>query len=293
MKLVSRSGVLAFVLWCGAANPALAQSCADDHRTKVLAIGDSILFETQHYLTWLLEAGQKAEVRVFATSGSAICAWFPGAADPQNVIPTDIESQVREFQPDVVVFQFWGNVNAFAISPCMGELKRGAEDYYARIAADAQAAMIHVFNGAWSAGIAMPKVFWALQPPDPYTQAAPSRNNDSYRALGEDDSWADSVRFPDAGRDVSRAFVGQDRYGYTRWLPCLQGWESVAAGTCRDTMLGAFNVVRDGTDNAPGIHFCPSEGHLDAFGDCSVYSSGALRYALGIAGPILDEFDLH
>lgn len=283
-----------FVCWCllSCAGVAQAQPFDARHKAKVLAFGDSILFEAQSYTKWLLTAADKAEAQFYATSGSALCAWFPGAEDPQNVIPVDIETQVREYKPDVVILQFWGNPNAFAISPCMGDLKRGDEDYYARYASDANAAMVHVFNGAWAAGITMPKVYWVMQPPDPYTPDVPRRLNEIYRALAADDTWAPSVRFPDAGRDVSRAFVGGDRYGHTRWLPCLSGWESVAAGTCRATAMGEFNVVRDGTDAVPGIHFCPSEGILSCQGDCSVYSSGALRYSIGIADPILTELDL-
>lgn len=267
-----------------------AQPYSPQHKAKVLMFGDSILFESKNYATWALQLAGKAEVRAYAVSGSALCAWFPDSGSA-GVIPTDIVTQVRDWKPDAVVFQFWGNANFYDISPCMGALERGADDYYERYRADAVAAMWHVLAGALDANIQMPKVYWVMQPPDPYVPDAPRRINEGYRALAQDPNW-DSVRFADAGLEVSLARKDGDRYGYTRWLPCMPDWESVEENTCRATGYGGLNVVRDGTDENPGIHFCPSEGTLNDKGDCSVYASGALRYALGMANPILDELGL-
>lgn len=269
---------------------AFAEPFTVDHKAKVLMVGDSILFESKNVATWALTLSNKAEVRAFAVPGTALCAWFKDSGSPAPVT-TDIATQVREWKPDAVVFQFWGNPNAFGLSPCMGDLARGTDEYYARYRADAEAAMYHVLRGALDAQIAMPKVYWVLQPPDPALADAPRRIDEGYRALADNPSW-DTVRFADAGAAVSLAANGGDRYGYTRWLPCLPGWESVEEKTCRATAYGGLNIVRDGTDEQQGIHFCPFDGTVENDGECSVYSSGALRYGFGIANPILDELGL-
>jgi len=273
------------------ASRSYAQPFSSDHKAKVLMFGDSILFESKHYARWALELGGKAEVRAFATSGSALCAWFPGSGSSEFWIPTDIATQVREWKPDAVVFQFWGNANFLDISPCMGDLQRGDPDHYRRYREDAVAAMWHVLRGALDAEIATPKVYWVLQPPDPYRPEIPRLIDEGYRQLATDDTWS-TVRFADAGDSVSLSQRGGGRYDYTRWLPCLPGWESVENNTCRATGYGGLNIVRDGSDANQGIHFCPEDGRIDDDGACSVYSSGALRYGLGIANPILDELGL-
>lgn len=75
------------------------------------------------------------------------------------------------------------------------------------------------------------------------------------------------VHFVDAGAAVE----GNDG-SFTPTLPCLVGE--------RECGPGGYNVVRSND----GLHFCPG---LEAFDDCTTYSSGAYRFAMTIAAALI------
>jgi hypothetical protein len=169
-----------------------------------------------------------------------------------------------------VVVEFSGN----ALTPCMldpdGEPLAGAA-YLDRYRADAEA-VVKIFSPLEA------RLYFAGAP-----SPAVVGGDDSFRGGRLDDAYRElaaargpRVAFVDAGAAVL------DRGRWTRSLPCLP--EEPCGGSTDGSP--PVNVVR-----APdGNHFCPVAKHAvsGVTGDCPVWSSGAYRYALAMAQPVLD-----
>ena len=196
---------------------------------------------------WQFLLGADVETEVWAFGGTAPCDWF-----------SKIEELVEHRRPDVVVFSFLGQ----GLTPCMrgprGELtptEIGAK--YRRHAARAtEIAQRYGAKVAWSAG-PMP-----LAPPvwQPAVIAA-------YREVAS--------THPDTSYVDGNALFGPHG-GYVHEAPCLP-FERCDGPAGR-------NIVH----SPDGTHFCPAPVPLDLFdGRCRLYSSGALRYAIELANPVV------
>ena len=274
---------------------AAAQPFSTGNPARILAVGDSILNEAKYPLTQALDATGKARVTSHALSGSALCSWFDDSLGRGIRWDQALKRSVATLKPHAIIMQFWGNDDAFGTNPCMAARRRGTREYFAKYEGDTYRAMQLIQEGARQAGIAMPLVFWVKQPPQPplggvIIERTPRElDNRYYYGVGD---LRGRARFPDAGREVSAAMLGGDRYGYVLELPCLF-FETADKQQCGVEAPPGYNRVRDHAlsfGDERGIHFCPVGANLD--GTCSVFSSGALRYGYAIANDIIDELRL-
>ena len=166
------------------------------------------------------------------------------------------------WRPEAAVVQFSGN----AFTPCMAGYAAGTPQYYAKYRQDAEAA-VRILTAAGA------DVYLVSAPPAATAEQSMNLTeiNQMYAASAAADP---GVSFVDAGRALT---VDQE---FTWTMPCLP------FEPC--TGIDGTNVVR-----APdGVHFCPvGYGSGGAVG-CAVYSSGALRYALAMLGPVLNGLGL-
>jgi len=214
---------------------------------KVAFYGDSLGMEAGQDFSTLSQAAGGSAF-VRAFPGTAVCDWLPN-------MPADDAA----FHPTAVVIEFGGN----DYTPCMAGDPIGSPQYYAKYRADTQAA-IDLFRADGA------EVFLVGLP---YDESSSSNVNVAilnqvYASLSAANTGVDYV---DAGQAVMA-------YGAFTWtLPCLSGEPCTGpSGT---------NVVR-----APdGVHFCPTATVtiVDYFAECSVYSSGAYRFAAAILSPVL------
>jgi hypothetical protein len=175
------------------------------------------------------------------------------------------------FRPQAVVLEFSGN----ALTPCMrdgaGQPLSGTAKLE-KYTSDANIA-IHIFTATGA------RVYLAGYPISRAAAEglAPGWNqlNGLYAHLA---SITAGTGFIDAGSVV------EDHGHYTDTLPCLTG------ELCIGTLDGArpANVVR----SPDGVHFCPggNDSVNPATGVCSVWSSGAYRYGLAMAAPVINDF---
>jgi hypothetical protein len=179
---------------------------------------------------------------------SAPCDWLPE-------MPTDVAS----FQPTAVVLEFAGD----NFTPCMSGYPLGSPQYYAKYQSDMQSA-INLLRAAGSdvylIGIAY----------DNNTSLNPNvaNLNQIYASLAAANT---GVNYVDAGQAVMLDGA------FTWTLPCLPGEPCTGpSGT---------NIVR-GPD---GSHFCPSGSDtiVGYYAECTVYSSGAFRFAAAMLNPVL------
>ena len=204
-----------------------------------------------------MEAGQDFSSLAQAAGGSAFVRAFPGTAlcDWLPNMPQDDAA----FHPTAVVIEFSGD----DYTPCMAGDPIGSPQYYAKYRSDLQAAIdLLRADGA--------EVFLVGLPYD--ESASLNVNLASLNQLYASVAAANTgVDYVDAGQAVMA-------YGAFAWtLPCLSGEPCTGpSGT---------NVVR-----APdGVHFCPSANVtvVNYFAECSVYSSGAFRFAAAMLSPVL------
>jgi ribosomal protein L24E len=179
---------------------------------------------------------------------SAPCDWLP-----------EMPGDVASFQPTAVVLEFAGD----NFTPCMSGYQLGSPQYYAKYQADTQSA-INVLRAAGSV------VYLVGIPYDNNTSLNPNvaNLNEIYASLAAANT---GVNYVDAGQAVML------NGAFTWTLPCLPGEPCTGpSGT---------NVVR-GPD---GSHFCPSGSDTinGYFAECTVYSSGALRFAGAMLKPVL------
>ncbi|HUE06422.1 MAG TPA: hypothetical protein VMP41_03270 [Acidimicrobiales bacterium] len=203
------------------------------------------------------EAGEDFSTLAQAAGASAFVRAFPGTA-PCDWIP-QMSADDAEFHPTDVVLLFDGGY----FTPCMSGYAFGSPEYYAKYQTDIQAAIdLLRADGA--------HVFLVGLPYDesPTLSANAATLNQIYASVAAANAGVDYV---DAGQSVMA-------YGSFTWtLPCLPGEPCTGpSGT---------DVVR-----APdGVHFCPNgvSTQVDYFTECSVYSSGAFRFATAMLNPIL------
>ena len=220
---------------------------------RIVVFGDSLMHEAHSFLAW--DLGDLGPIESHTYPMTAPCD-FRDSFDRALVDP-----------PSMAVFEFSGNAMTNCMSNDDGSFP-DANGIAARYAADA-ATITERFAAAGAT------VVWVDAPrgrpdasgtgqfsgPEPFTAAIYRAIAQRFDALGLD------VRFVAAGGSVLT-----ERGAWTATLPCDPA--DIAAAACHD---GAA-VVR-----APdGAHFCPS-AISDAGGTCSVWSSGAWRYAEAIA----------
>ncbi|HKA92571.1 MAG TPA: hypothetical protein VKE97_02110 [Acidimicrobiia bacterium] len=221
---------------------------------RVILYGDSLAFESRDAFALALQRGNDIEVVDRTYGGTAIC-------DRLDRMRQDL----HDLQPAAVVIEFAGN----NVTPCMqgpdGPLTGAAlaEKYRddARTATD-------IFAGA---GV---RVYWIGAPPITASQAGDFAR---VRRLYEAQAGGVTQATPPFGAveyvDADRAVVDGGRF--TATLPCLPS-EGPAEG-CVDGRIPVRAL--------DGVHFCPVRTGPGT-DHCPVYSSGAVRFGLAMAGPV-------
>ena len=214
---------------------------------RIVFYGDSLASEAGQNFVFLASASG-ASARVRTFPGTATCDYFATMA-----------ADAQDFQPNAAVLAFSGN----AFTPCMAGYQPGTPQYFAKYLNDTQTA-ISIFR---SVGAKVVLVGLPLDATAGLSQNIPPLNQ-------IDQSLASSnprVTYDDAGQAV----MANGQFTWT--LPCL------SFEPC--TGPNGMNVVR-----APdGVHFCPSgmSTRVSYFEECSVYSSGAFRFAAAMLAPAL------
>ena len=204
------------------------------------------------------EAGEDFSSLAQAAGASAFVRAFPGTAPCDWLSEMSVDD--ASFHPTAVVLLFSGA----NFTPCMSGYAFASPQYYAKYQTDVQAA-IDLFRSDGA------QVFLVGLPYDesPTLSANVANLNQLYASMAAANTGVDYV---DAGQSVMA-------YGSFTWtLPCLPGEPCTGpSGT---------NVVR-----APdGVHFCPNgdSTQVDYFTECTVYSSGAFRFATAMLNPVLN-----
>jgi hypothetical protein len=217
--------------------------------TQIALFGDSLAWEAQPYYDDLAHAAGDVAHTYDSHGGTAICDWL-----------TRMREVEAEYHPSAAQLEFSGN----NLTPCMKGYGLYSPGYYAKYRADTLSA-IKIFAGGGA------HVFLIGAPITRAQQLVPDwqRLNSQYEEIAAADPA--HVTYVDAG--VAVELPG---HGYTDTLPCLE--HESCTGTIVDGVRS--NVVR----SADGVHFCPTEQGNDSgvIGGCSVYSSGAYRYAKAI-----------
>lgn len=155
-------------------------------------------------------------------------------------------------------------------------------DYYAKYARDAEAAVTEIESAARDAGLARPRILWALRGPDAGDRDRPRRLNETYAATAA--RHAD--RTSDAGWTVSMAAYPydnqpHDRYQWTQFLPC-NDWERATNDQLQlCTHPEAYGGVTQLHRDDDSVHFCLGETYL--FFDCNAPSPAIDRYGMRVA----------
>jgi hypothetical protein len=224
-------------------------------RPVVALYGDSLAWEARHHFRRALERYSAIDVVERTFGGTAICDWL-GA----------IREDAAQLALRAVVVEFSGN----ALTPCMHEGGQPVEGdrLLERYRNDAEA-IVKIFEPMDT------RVIFAGAPGprdslSGYFRGA--RLNQLYWEIAR--TPGDGVEYVDAGAAVL------DRGHWTQTLPCLHD-EPCEGGF--DAQGRAVNVVR-----APdGNHFCPTHAEGGVTGSCAVWSSGAFRYGVAMAQPII------
>ena len=220
---------------------------------RVTLYGDSLSFESKGELADQLRG--VATLTASVQGGAALCDVFAG-----------LEQDLERRKPNVALIQFSGN----NITDCMrgadGAFLQG-DDLVAKYASDAALAvsMLHDRD----------VIVYLVGSPIRARSTMAARINDEYKRIA--DQWeaqGGGVSYIDAGATV----LSPDGK-FTAQLPCLD------TETADDGCTNGLIVVR----TPDGIHFCPTlSGGTEP---CPVYSSGAHRFAGGMAGPVRDHLD--
>jgi len=217
---------------------------------RVAVYGNSLASEAADPFMFVLTVGGKAAVTLRVYPGTAICDWF-----------ATMRADVAAVRPDVVVMEFSGNSFTTCMLDSHGQPPVGAA-LVARYDADANLAMT-----LWNPTGAT--VIWTGAPVDRVPSDTAAAITDLYRALPA--QWS-RTEFVDAGAAV------EDNGRFTDTLPCLS-WEPCTGPV-------AVNGTRLNVVRAPdGVHFCPVT--VSGTTPCPVYSSGAVRFGLAMAAPVL------
>lgn len=239
----------------------LAQPASAARPLRIGLFGDSLAVQAEPYFSLLTQAGGKAKVSNFTYGGTAACDWLP-----------TMRKFARTEHPQAVVIEFAGN----ASTSCMFGHTPGSRDTlqsYGSEITQAIQAFLAVGAHVFLAGTPITRKQW----------------------MGHDRGWDDlnrafaalAARYPkgvtyiDAGVSVEGP-----RHSFVSKLPCLyfepcNGPTIAGVGT---------NVVR----SPDGVHFCPTST-TNAKGRthrCPVYSSGAFRFAVAMASPVIRELHM-
>jgi hypothetical protein len=180
--------------------------------------------------------------------------------------------KVAKSHPQVAVLEFSGNT----FTSCMGGCSEGSTAAITRYCGDTTEA-INLFLAVGT------HVFLDGSPIDYSQWVTHDRHwNDLNSALS-----ALAARYP--GRvsyvDAGRAVEGPG-HSFTWTLPCL------SFEPCTGPVVSGLrtNIVR----SSDGVHFCPansgnSQGQV---APCDVFSSGAFRFAMAMAAPVITDFHL-
>jgi hypothetical protein len=225
---------------------------------RVSYFGDSLAHEAQDHFDARLRVTGHADVHLATYGGTAICDWFER-----------MRTEAATWRPNVAVIEFSGN----ALTPCMqgatGAPLEGAA-YVAKYRTDAQE-VVRIFTAVGA------HVYFAGAPESRRQADDPDYRGGAINAVYRTVARAGSsdVRFVDAGASVL------DHGRWTETLPCTAHEPCGASGR---------NIVR-----APdGAHFCPTgdAARRGVTGACAVWSSGAYRYALAMARPVVRDYAL-
>lgn len=240
------AGLAALVVALGLGGAALAGSLSTSS-PLVLFYGNSQGFESSTYLSALVTLTTGAKVSTRAAGGTNVCDWFHTMSDDATL------------NPAAVVIQFGKNNFTRCMDDRAGRPVTGVR-LDEKVYSDIKTAM-GMFAGA-------PHIFLAGYPKSRGDGPGWDYLNHLVASLARP-----GVTFVNAGAAVE----GPDGT-YTQSLPCL------TFEPCADDPGPGLNVVR-----APdGVHFCPVgyPRNSPTTAVCPVYSSGAFRYALAMAGPV-------
>jgi hypothetical protein len=225
---------------------------------RISYFGDSLAHEAQEHFVARLLTTQHAEVHAATFGGTAICDWFDR-----------MRTEASTWRPQVAVIEFSGNALTSCMQDARGVALTGAP-YVEKYRADA-AEVLRIFSavGADVYFAGAPESRRQAEDPDYHGGAI----NAVYRSIAR--VHPSNARFVDAGAAVL------DHGRWTATLPCAPKEPCSPDGR---------NVVR-----APdGAHFCPTAGEArrGVTGTCAVWSSGAYRYGLAMATPVVRDFSL-
>ncbi|HUC95722.1 MAG TPA: IPT/TIG domain-containing protein [Candidatus Saccharimonadia bacterium] len=251
-------------------NKAFADSTPLTSSTKVKIdfFGDSFTQQAEPYLLSDFDVSNDS-VTFWAYGGHAIC----DALGP-------IGNLTKATAPDAAVIQFAGNSS----SPCMAPYATPNSVYENKYAADLTTAIKHL------EAIGTKYIVVDRSPPDAFQSTSTPNTNSELAGVYK--SVISSLNYKNVVyADSADSSVLTPSGAFTVDLPCLT--VEINTGNCTGPVVNGVqnNVVR----SADLIHFCPiSEykfgpgGHVQLY--CSVYSSGAYRYSLAIAGIISKMF---
>jgi hypothetical protein len=245
---------LAFLLAACSSAPDMPMT--DANPAQVALFGDSLAWEAQPYYSDLIKKAGDVVHTYDTYGGTAVCDWLQRMRE--------VESQ---YHPGAVELEFSGN----NLTPCMKGHELYSASYYEKYRADTLAAVeIFAPHGAHVNLIGAP--ITRAQQSTPGWQ----KLNQQYEHIASSDPR--HVTYVDAGSAVESS----DRT-YTETLPCLP--EEPCTGPVVDGV--ASNIVRSND----GTHFCPTEqgDQAGVIGGCSVYSSGASRYARAMADAVINR----
>jgi hypothetical protein len=225
---------------------------------RVAYFGDSLANEAQDQFTARLVGTRRAEVHAATFGGTAICDWFER-----------MRAEATTWRPNVAVVEFSGN----ALTGCMQDVHGVALSgpaYVDKYRVDA-GEVLRIFRAVGA------RVYFAGAPVSRRQAEDPDYHggviNDVYRDVARDDRT--HARFVDAGASVL------DHGRWTATLPCAPGEPCGPDGR---------NAVR-----APdGAHFCPiaAPARHGVTETCAVWSSGAYRYGVAMAAPVVRDYSL-
>ena len=209
----------------------------------------------------MVQAGGKATVSDSAYGGTAAFDWLP-----------KMREYARTEHPKAVVFEFVGNTFTSCVSGCpLGS--PAAVNRYCSAVSTAIQTFLGVGTHVFLVGTPISRAKWIAHDSDW------DALNRAFTALAE--KHPGRVTYVDAGRAVEgphQSFV---------WTMPVLSFEPCTGPTIAGVRT---NIVR----SSDGGHFCPDQTG-NAVGQvtwCDLYSSGAVRFAAAMAGPVIREFGL-
>jgi hypothetical protein len=222
-------------------------------RFSVVLFGDSLSAQAAPYFDWLIDvSGATASNHVFG--GTAVCDWLPTMR------------QVAATHPEAAVLEFSGNTFTSCMAGCSPETSSAVTKYCSDLSTAIDA---FVAAGTRVFLIGTPISYTAWIDHDPHWDDL----NQAVAALAAHDS--PDVTFVNAGLAVEGP-----NGAFTWTLPCL------GSEPCDGPIVAGVrsNVVR-----APdGAHLCAPVAGIGL--GCSGYGSGAFRFALAMAAPVIETF---